>query len=253
MTCIRRPGTVWTQCTCGPCRADMARKQKRRRFGIAVTVDRRVEALEVVRRLTESGWTPTAICSAAGVPQWVVRKALASIKAGRAHRFNHKSVEALLNLGDPTAGFVSAAGTRRRLRGLALQGYGLDTLSELTGVKFSTLAMIRFSERARCSAVVHVAVRNVTKRIGLTVGDDERAQRHAREARWASLWAWDDIDDPAAKPTGVRRGPGKGGPRLPALDELVWLLDEIGEPIEQVAARFGVTVSGVEQALRRAA
>jgi len=194
--CIRRSHAYWTTCTCGPCSEDRRRKAK-----IARTVGHRRISSEaawvVIDDLLRRGWTGRAIASAAGIPRSGVEGALADFR-NRGYRttFGPLYAARIVRHGRPTEGQVGATGARRRLQGLAAQGWDLRRLSELTGLGASTLAAIRGGRTDRINAAVANAITDATARIGMTVGPSEPARLHATRAGWVGVIAWDDPDNP---------------------------------------------------------
>jgi hypothetical protein len=117
-------------------------------------------------------------------------------------RGERNGILGIVNHGDPTEGMVGADGTRRRLQGLAWQGYSLDMIADMSGIGFSTVAQIRGGRTARVSARFYTNIRDLCADIGMTIGTSTQARQCAERNRWAPLLAWDvdTIDDPEATP-----------------------------------------------------
>jgi transcriptional regulator with XRE-family HTH domain len=210
-TCIRRPSSFWTTCGCGPCRIDKARKTKLGRAGLLNRVSS-ADAWEVIDGMLARGWTGQAIASSAGIPRRCIEKALTNYWAdGRRQKFGPNHSAALVAHGHATAGLVGASGARRRLQGLARQGWTLYELADRMSVGYSTLAAIRTERTDRVGAALDTAIREATDAIGLEVGPSQAAITHAAAQRWPGLFAWEDdtIDDPTATPVGAGYAPPK--------------------------------------------
>lgn len=204
-TCIRRPDSLWTSCRCNDCRAYMARMSKRHRSGLIERADSD-EAWIILDRLIARRWSPRAIASATGTnfSRWhgTLRE---HARTGRKRPLHHSTCVALATMGDPSDGMVGITGSRRRLQGLARQGYDLRVVSDATGIGFSTLGMIRgraTGELVRAS--FYVTIRDFAESVGVTIGPSRLAMLHAQSAGWPSLLAWDDLDDPAEKAPATR-------------------------------------------------
>lgn len=206
-TCIRRAHAFWTTCTCPPCSVDRRRKAKHART-IGITRVSSEAAWSVIDSLADQGWTGYAIASAAGLPRRSVEGALTALNSeGRRTTFGPTTAAKIVNHGTPTAGQIGAHGARRRLQGLAMQGWDLYRLEELGPLNASTLAAIRSGATDRVNVAKHLAVVGLTERIGMKVGDSVQAKQNAIRKGWSGLLSWDDIDDRHAIPFG-RYAPG---------------------------------------------
>ena len=143
-------------------------------------------------------------------------------------------------------GRVSAVGTCRRLRGLALLGYGTSRLAVECGLSRSLvkdhlagrLTLVRPETAGRVKAA--------TRRLVLAPGGDLLAVERARREKWVPLAAWDDIDDPAAVPD--------LGPLVPRSVVIVGETAELiamGLSREEIAVRLGVKWNSVLMAHAR--
>lgn len=100
-------------------------------------------------------------------------------------------------------GYVDATGTRRRLQALAVEGWSIVRLAELTGLSERSLFSALY-DRDRVQVGTARAVAAVYQRIagqGGAPGGANIAGR-ARRRGWHDCYAWPDhtIDDPAATP-----------------------------------------------------
>ena len=65
--CIRRAGSEWTLCKCGPCREEMRRKVKLHRNGIPVAQDLRQAARERLDQWADAGYSVGVIAAMTGI------------------------------------------------------------------------------------------------------------------------------------------------------------------------------------------
>lgn len=210
--CIRRAHSVWPTCPCPDCTVVRRRMAKLARNGAyrRVTSD---AAWEVVDDLIERGWSAQAIATSAGMSWKGVQEALTTRRrTGERRLFGPSTAARIVNHGDPLAGSVGIDGTRRRLRGLARQGWDLQRLSNMSGINFSTLAAARNSPTEHCRVWVYLHVRELTARIGMEVGPSTIAAECAEKHGWPGVLAWDDIDNPQDRPSGGPRRSGGRGP-----------------------------------------
>ena len=165
----------------------------------------------VVDRLLALNWSSQAIASATNLSWSTLEKALQDRKNGRPYTFGPALAAALVKHGDPTAGSVGVTGARRRLQGLARQGYSLVDLANETGLGWTTLAAIRNGDTKLVRATAHVIIRDTANRLTMSIGPSPAARAHAEKMKWPGLLAWDDIDNPdegkpsAPSPRGQRR------------------------------------------------
>lgn len=135
------------------------------------------------------------------------------------------------------AGQMSTLGDMRILRGLAVGGFGLDTVSSWTRISVTTLRMVRSGKRRAW------AVSNSAKlRVRLSDILDKPPMKFVATSTWAlaqgwvGLPAWEglDIDDPNSTPR-----------RVPTTDKETAMHNTTGgeEPIDEVVAIHG-TPSG---------
>ena len=152
---------------------------------------------------------------------------------------------------------VDATGTRRRLQGLAWQGWSMRRLSARLGpgVQLSAILLRDVRVRAATARAVIGLCRELHDK---QPPEGTRAERvaaartrnHAREEMgWVPLAAWDAIDDPAAVPVpgwerGERREPG-------TLAGEVLELTGFGLDLGEAAERLGVSRSTVGTVMTR--
>ncbi|MEV8639492.1 hypothetical protein AB0395_48615, partial [Streptosporangium sp. NPDC051023] len=111
-------------------------------------------------------------------------------------------------------GLTLALGTRRRLHALSAMGYPASLISRESGVGRDRLLVIMSSvPPARVTVATARRVTDAYRRLCLvdpaTCGVEARIvrtlRRQAAAKGWASPLAWDNIDDPAATPQGLRK------------------------------------------------
>lgn len=194
--CIRRANTTWTTCPCPPCRTDAARMAKLARNGRYTRIPHEAAAA-VIDQLRDRGWTAHAIASATGLHYRTVDTGIA-----RGSRYAPGTARLILAHGDPTEGSVGSLGTRRRLQGLALQRWDLQSIADGTGIGFSTVAAIRNGATEQVRSRFYTTIRDWTTSVEMELGPSRNARLHAIKRGWVGLLAYDDIDDPRERPTG---------------------------------------------------
>lgn len=241
--CIRRAHAFWTTCRCAPCSVDRRRKAKYART-IGITRISSEAAWAVIDALTDQGWTGYAIASATGLPRRSVEGALTTLSTeGRRSTFGPTAAAAIVNHRAPTAGQIGAHGARRRLQGLAMQGWDLTRLAARCNLNESTLAAIRSGATSRINIDKHIEIVGLAERIGMEVGDSLQARQNAIRKAWSGLLSWDDIDDRHAIPFGryVR------GTRAELLAEYV----ERGDNLTTVTGALGIDKDALQTWCRR--
>lgn len=232
-TCIRRANSYWTTCACVDC--DLDRRRKHKRYSTArpyrIPSD---TAWEVLEDRIEQGWTGRAIASACGLPPYYFHSHLADYRRGRKRHLGPNLALMIHNMSRPTEGHVGALVSRRKLQALARIGYSLPILHEETGVKVTTLSMIR-SRNERCTAAVANAIADAYDRLHMTPGGNDAAAGFAREQGWPPPLAYDDIDDPDDQPSGARDAQ--------QIDRRSSLLEMVarGDGLTAVTRQLGVT------------
>lgn len=100
-------------------------------------------------------------------------------------------------------GYIDATGTRRRLQALAVEGWSIIRLAELTGLSERSVYAALYARR-RVQVGTARAVAAVYERCAGHGGPDDGRNIAGRGARrgWHDSYAWPDqsIDDPAAQP-----------------------------------------------------
>lgn len=149
---------------------------------------------------------------------------------------------------------VDATGTQRRIQALAANGWPLTWLSARLGlapdvmgarlgrtyVTPETADQVRRLYDDLWDVAPPAATRDEK-------GAVSRARTYAQRHGWVPPMAWDDdmIDDPNAKPQGIRN------PTIQTPEEdVVWLLD-LGETPDAIAQRLGIRRESVTASARR--
>lgn len=261
------------KCRCDACRADstlQARKRNRlKAYGRHHLMD--AEPVRAhLRGLMAQGMGWKRIAHAAGLSASTVYSILygklLDQPAHPEHRPPRKRVarhvgEALLavTLDVADAVPVDATGTVRRIRALIAIGWPIRRLAAELGIKQSNFRLHKDVER------VHEATRKAVADLYERVWDAEppcanrherrgvtMAKRYAAARGWAPPMAWDDdtIDDPAAQPDMGADFTSRSERVAAESAEALWLLD-VGEDLESVARRFGISPQGLTLRLRR--
>jgi hypothetical protein len=243
--CIRRWYTTWTTCDCPPCSRQRRHHRKLAEAGLAprVTSDRAWEAID---RMLGNKWTAAAIATACGIPDRSAKSIVEEVRAGHRRRFGPELARRIVNHGEPTAGFVSATPSTRRLQALARLGHSGPTISEASSLWFSTLAHIRRGDYPLIRPRVASAIADGYRALALTPGTSERTRRAAERAGWPGVGAWDDIDDPDATPYGV------GAVHRRTSDVALELQRDHGLTLPAIAARLGIREQSARRAIERA-
>jgi hypothetical protein len=154
----------------------------------------------------------------------------------------------LLELGGSSSK-VPTVGAIRRLQALRAIGWTMRDIAEKGNVPMGSVDSLLFKHRDTMTRSLNARVTAAYELMSGTPGPSEVMRTRARRAGWAPPAAWDDdtIDDPNAKPAGVRE---KDRATLD-LDDWAYLV-RCGENPERAAERCGVTLSAVERAAWRA-
>lgn len=260
------------RCRCEPCVRANSRYRHHRKHEIAYGrwepfVDAEPVRQHVERLRTQGlGWKRTA--ELAGVDRTVV-ELLLNGKPCRGKsptkRVRKRTAEKLLAvratldvLGASVK--VDGTGTRRRLQALVALGWSQSKLCQHLGVTPNNFAVLIRRDRVQASTAR--AVRALYDQLwdvappepdAFHRGAATRARNQAARHGWSRPMAWDDdtIDDPDAKPSGEAAEQSTYR-KLPQGEELLWLVDELGETHEALAERFEVEIKSVKSALIRA-
>lgn len=212
-------------CRCEPCvKVASAYDRNRRRqmaYGRWAPLVDAEPARQHVRALGEQGMGWMRVAEVSGVARGSVSKLLYGDPrrgSGPSRRIKRENAERLLAVkATPTTlrpnAAIRAHGTIRRLRALAVMGYGTAWIAERTGLGTAALHRLRHGDRSQCEVATWRAIRDLYAQCAMTPQVAPRAaaiRRHARATGWAGPLDWDDIDHPHE---GTARGWAKKGPR----------------------------------------
>lgn len=144
---------------------------------------------------------------------------------------------------------IDGTGTRRRIQALWAIGWTSQHIANACGWGTPQAVTEVVGVRRDVYASTATTIARVYDLMSMTPGPSAKNHREAARKGWAPPLSWDEdtIDDPSAKPRGVRTDD-----RRDLLAD--WAdLRAAGESIEHAAARLGVTVGAIERAEFRAA
>jgi len=209
---------VLDRCRCRACRdAHLDYRRARARAQTYGTWGGLVPAAPVrahLAALAAAGIAPTAAARRAGVGA----DAAVDAARGRRARVRASTAAALLAVPAVPAGedLVPATGTRRRLEALAARGWSQARLAAETGLSAHGLVLVLGAAAPRVRARTAAAVAAAYDRLWAAAPPAGTPQARAAASRardlaaargWAPPLAWDDtdLDDPAARPHGIRQ------------------------------------------------
>lgn len=178
--------------------------RKRVRMGIYGWRDA-TQAREHVAALRRLGWTYEQIAEAAHISTWVPHK----LDTGVTRRLWGESEESILGVPlvprESHRG-VDGTGTYRRCKALLWMGWPWAEIDRRVGLKPYTLATYRVRHEP-ISYRVASRVAAVYDELSHLPGPSKQTATKARRSGYAPPAAWDEdtIDDPTARPQGVRR------------------------------------------------
>lgn len=143
--------------------------------------------------------------------------------------------------------YVSAAGSRRRLRALCATGHTTHALAGEMGVTQKAVSNLSSGAQEFVTVGLAKSVSDLFDRLQLSPGRSAIARKRALAKGWHPPLAWDEetIDDPGAVP------------QLPESGRYDWVGDyeylrEIGLDDEAIAERFGLKRGSLQSRLYRA-
>ena len=195
--CMRRKGSVWSICTCPPCKARQSKLQKLNRLGMYRRTSAAVAWL-ALDDMIERGWSTDAIASATGVSFGTIRATLMERREGFRRNFQPTTARKIVQHGVPTSGFVPATGPMRKARALCRVGWTGDELAERYGLRRTSLGVLIMGRHPKVLAVLAVQIDRAYADLAGAVGPSWRAAQRAQKAGWAPPYAWGgvDLDDP---------------------------------------------------------
>jgi len=152
-------------------------------------------------------------------------------------------------------------GAARRIQALTALGWSYLAIQRATGIEDAKLRRIALGQRVYLHRATHAKIDRAYRRLSMTLPPrDTTAQRQgvskalARAARngWLPPLAWEDIDAGIlAQVPDDERPTGRGMWHVHIAEDHAWL-SSCGESDEQIARRLGVSVDGLQKALRTA-
>jgi hypothetical protein len=191
-----------------------------------------------IARLRAEGMGCPAIARHAGIRDDTVLR----IALGYHGKIASTTAERILSVPLRTQ-WVDPTGTTRRIKALCAIGHPLTTIGHAADIAPRHLSDITAGRVTTVRRSTHERVAAAFERLAMNLGTSDETRRRSAAKGWAPPLAWgDDIDDPAAKPNGVRE---KDTATLD-LDDW-WYLVRGGENPARAAERCGVTLSAVER------
>lgn|GEM_PF-2524782 len=208
-----------------------------------------------IKRLMKAGWTQVQIGQASGVEAASIHQ----IHAGNQAKTANWRAAAILavEITEPPANprRIDITGSRRRLQALRVLGHRRYDLAAQLGmtpdrIKHITTGNIRWAEPAEAAAIARLY-----RRLSTVPGPSKQTASIARNKGWHGPLAWDDIDNPKARPlTGGRAGPGADKQRKVQADPIrVARLTAAGMSAQQIANELGCHKRTVVRARGRVA
>ena len=247
------------KCRCQDCRTAAGRYNKRLRLEKLEGIERLVDAAPLhahVQSLRAAGMSEWGITRAAG---WRSRWSLHCVLG--ASRVTPATMARVLRVRPADdarpLGYVDATGSRRRLQALALAGWRTRDLSTRAGQpEQSTVCDVLMGRRLVVRRHTADAIAALHDELWDQAGPSIRTARKAARSGWVPSLAWDDdsIDDPAAvpnlgEPTVVV---GSGRPWEHVLEDYQDTWPSHHGNVHAAAHRLGMSVTGLEAALRKA-
>ena len=160
-------------------------------------------ARDHVRKLRCLGWTYRQIAEAAGIADGVPHHVDAGVSVWLFPESEQAILSVPLEPRESRRG-VDGTGTYRRYEALQWMGWPEAMIAAEVGVAVGSLSTMR-KRGDRVSYRLARAMAELFERWSATLGPSRQTATKARKRGYASPWAWDDIDDPRARPSGVRQ------------------------------------------------
>lgn len=208
------------------------------------------QARHHVERLVAAGWTQVQISEASQVPSVTINK----LYAGAQEKIANWRAAAILavHITPPPANphRVDATGSRRRLQALRVIGHRRYDLAAQLDMTPDRVKHITSSRTQFVSPQEATAIARVYRRLSTLPGPSQQTASMARNNGWHGPLAWDDIDDPRAKPDVDEHADKRGRPAK--IDELrVARLVREGLTNNEIANRLDCHVRTVTRARAR--
>lgn len=254
--CIRKPGSVWTNCRCDGCAPDRHRMAKLHRNN-RLPADRRDAAWARIRRWIDAGYTSGVIAGMTGLADRTIQPMIYAARDGGRLRITHATAAKILAaplVPVDGAGWIPSVGTVRRLQALTVMGWSMRDLADRCGLQESTLAALRNPIHKMTRPRFAATVAGLYDELSGTHGPGRHAATRAKNRGWAPPAAWDDdtIDDPYTEPNvGEQARVNQGRPFAHVVEDVEWLLEH--NPLitsTELAQRLGYTSkSAIQHAL----
>lgn len=205
--CIRQPGSIWSACKCGKCRASNARTAKARRTMRAVGISNE-QAWQAWDSLLDAGISPRQISQTIGVLETSVANMGVRRRAGQTPMLRHSTRKAIVAMAanPPQSLWVDSCGPARRLQALSACGWSMADVAKHVEVPTSTLHALRSQITSKTRRDLAETIRDVYERLWDqpptgNVRAIGRSRNTAKDNGWAPPAMWDDeaLDDPDAR------------------------------------------------------
>jgi hypothetical protein len=188
-------------CRLPDCVAINYRYEKGVSYDVTCGRRRQIDSQEVrthIELLRAENWTRLRITKAAGVSRSTVYSLAAGQPEVRAHIA--RAILSIRIAPAPSKANIDATGSTRRVRALVVIGHTLRTIAEETGFGHSKIEHLAGGLLEAVDAHTAETIANVYRRLAVKPGSSGQAKAFARKRGWHGPLAWDDIDDPAARP-----------------------------------------------------
>lgn len=157
-------------------------------------------ARQHIERLVAAGWTQVQVSEASGVPSANIHK----LYVGPQDKTANWRADAILavEIGPPPAdaSIVDATGSRRRLQALRVLGHRRYDLAARLGTTPDRIKHITSGSTRRVSTAEAAGIAQLYRNLSTVRGPSKQTASIARNKGWHGPLAWDDIDDPKARP-----------------------------------------------------
>lgn len=150
-----------------------------------------------IRTLTAAGWSRPDVAAAAHLSAGTVDNILAAAQP----TVHQRTAAAILNLNpDHHPTWAPAIGTARRIQALAAAGWSVNSTARAADISKTLARDIASGRTRRVRHQVAAAVDDVFQQRQNIEGPSEWTRTVAASHEWVLASAWDDIDDPNARP-----------------------------------------------------
>lgn len=211
--CRGRTLSVWSKCRCPRHRAQLAKMTKIREAGLFTRIPAE-DGLAALDQMIARGYSGLAVASATGVRPDTARHWVKRRRLGHHVELGAQACWRLTHPQRPTEGHEETLIARRKLQALARLGWGCWQLGQMMqdsgatkGNSKATLLNVRSGQaQEKIASSLARAIDALYNDLEMKVAPDTRHNNHTRNLakrnKWAAPMAWDDIEDPADRPTG---------------------------------------------------